>query len=364
MAERAQNYDYDQSLPGHAGILQREAIGVVGAIMTWNCGFMLWTTKVIPALAAGNTVVVRPAPETPWGSTLFGRLIAEQTDIPAGVVNVVTSSDPALAIGITEDPRVDMITFTGSTRVGKQVMQQAAGTVKKVLLELGGKSANIVLDDGDLHKAVASSVGMLCVSSGQACGALTRLLLPRSRYEEGVQLAASMLGAVTPGDPWDEACQQGPQISAAAQSRILGMIEQARKDGARLVVGGGIPDVSEGYYVQPTLLADVDPDSTIAQEEIFGPVLVAIPYDDDDDAVRIANNSIYGLFGGVFSADVNRAVDVAKRVRTGSVSVNGAPIFGVGPFGGYKQSGLGRETGEWGFEEFLEMKGIGVPQPA
>ncbi|GAA1871887.1 aldehyde dehydrogenase family protein [Pseudonocardia ailaonensis] len=361
MAELAETYEYEQSLPGNAGVLQREAIGVVGAILTWNCGFMLWATKVIPALAAGNTVVVRPAPETPWGSTLFGRLVAEKTDIPAGVLNIVTSSNPAVAVALTEDPRVDMITFTGSTKVGKQIMAQAAGSVKKVLLELGGKSANIVLDDGNLQAAVGISVGMICVSSGQACGALSRLLLPRSRYEEGIELAAKMFGGMTLGSPWDEKVGQGPQISVAHRDRIVGLMEKAKEEGARLVVGGAATDDEKGYFIQPTLFADVDPDSTIAQEEVFGPVLVVIPYDDDQDAIRIANNSIYGLFGAVFTEDIERGLDVARRVRTGSVMINGAPLFGIGPFGGYKQSGLGREVGLWGFEEFLEMKGISVP---
>ncbi len=361
MAALADSYDYEQPLPDGVGILRREAAGVVAAIFTWNCGFMLWTTKVVTALAAGNTVVVRPAPETPWGSTLIGRLIAEKTDIPAGVVNVVTSGDPAAAISLTEDPRVDMVTFTGSTKVGRQIMAQAAGTVKKVLLELGGKSANIMLDDGDLQATIGLSVGMSCSVAGEACGLFSRILLPRSRYEEGIKLAAEMTSAVMPGDPWDPATVQGPQVSAAQRDRILSLIDTAKAQGARVVAGGGAPDLPRGFYVQPTILADVDPDSTIAQEEVFGPVLVIIPYDDEDDAVRIANNSIYGLFGVVFSADIDRATAVAKRIRTGSVIVNGAPLFGSAPFGGYKQSGLGHEVGIWGFEEFLEMKAIGIP---
>ena len=366
MAALAGSYGYEQPLPlpGGVGILQREAAGVVAAIFTWNCGFMLWTTKVVTALAAGNTVVVRPAPETPWGSTLIGRLITEQTDIPPGVVNVVTSSDPAVAVSLTEDPRVDMVTFTGSTKVGKQIMAQAAGTVKKVLLELGGKSPNIVLDDADFATAIGLSVGLSCAVAGEACGLFSRILLPRSRYEEGVELAASLFNAVTPGDPWDPACGQGPQISAAQRDRILALIDTAKKEGARVVAGGGAPDLPRGFYVQPTILADVDPDSTIAQEEVFGPVLAMIAYDDEDDAVQIANNSIYGLFAAVFSADADRATAVAKRLRVGSVMVNGAPVYGSAPFGGYKQSGVGREVGIWGFEEFLEIKAIGVPAPA
>jgi aldehyde dehydrogenase (NAD+) len=361
MAALAESYDYEQPFPSGGGILQREAVGVVAAIFTWNCGFMLWATKVLPALAAGNTVVVRPAPQAPWGSTFMGRLIAEKTDIPPGVVNVVTSSDPAAAVRLTEDPRVDLVTFTGSTAVGRQIMAQAAGTVKKVLLELGGKSANIVLEDGDLQTAIGLSVGMSCASAGQMCGLFSRILLPRSRYEEGIALAAGMFSAVKPGDPLDPACGQGPQISAAHRDRILGLIAKAKEEGARLVVGGGVPDLPRGFYVEPTIFADVDPDSTIAQEEVFGPVLAVIPYDDDDDAVHIANNSIYGLFGAVFSGDVDRGLKLARRLRTGSVMVNGAPVFGKAPFGGYKQSGLGREVGIWGFEEFLEIKGIGIP---
>ncbi|MFF4768756.1 aldehyde dehydrogenase family protein [Streptomyces sp. NPDC001255] len=361
MAELAETYAYEQPLPDGVGILQREGVGVVAAIMTWNCGFMLWTTKVIPALAAGNTVVVRAAPEAPWGSTLIGRLIAEHTEIPAGVVNVVTSSDRSASVLLTEDPRVDMVTFTGSTQVGRQIMAQAAGTIKKVLLELGGKSANIVLDDGDLEAALTASAALSCMVAGEACGLPSRILLPRDRYEEGVRFAADLFNAVTPGDPLDPACGQGPQISAGQRDRILGMIEQARADGARVVAGGGRPDLPRGYYVQPTILADVDPDSAIAQEEAFGPVLALIPYDGEEDAIRIANNSIYGLYGAVYSADAERATAVARRIRAGSVMVNGYAAFDKSPFGGYKQSGLGREVGIWGFEEFLEMKGITLP---
>ena len=362
-AQRADTYGYEQPLSG-VGFLRREAVGVVGAVFTWNCGFMLWTTKVFPALAAGNTVVVRPAPETPWGSTFMARLIAEHTDIPAGVVNVVTSSDPGVAIALTEDPRVDMISFTGSTKVGQAIMSQAAGTVKKVLLELGGKNPNIILDDADLEAAISMSTGLCCAVAGQACGLFSRVLLPRSRYEEGVQLGAALVRGVVPGDPADPATRQGPQVSAAQRDRILKLIETAESEGASVVTGGGRTDAPKGYYVQPTILADVDPDSTIAQEEVFGPVLAMIAYDDDEDAVRIANNSIYGLFSVVSSADVERATKLARRIRTGSVMVNGAPLFGSAPFGGYKQSGLGREIGIWGFEEYLETKAIGISHDA
>ena len=362
-AELADTYTYEQPL-SDVGFLRREAVGVVGAIFTWNCGFMLWTTKVFPALAAGNTVVVRPAPETPWGSTVIARLIADKTDIPPGVVNVVTSSDPGVAIALTEDPRVDMISFTGSTKVGKAIMAQAAGTVKKVLLELGGKNPNIILDDADLKTAISMSTGLCCAVAGQACGLFSRILLPRSRYEEGVQLAAALVSGVVPGDPSDPATRQGPQVSAAQRDRILGLIETAKAEGARVVTGGGVTDAPLGYYIQPTILADVEPDSTIAQQEVFGPVLTLIAYEDDADAIRIANNSIYGLFSVVSSPDIDRATKLARQIRTGSVMVNGAPLFGSAPFGGYKQSGLGREIGTWGFEEYLEVKAVGISEDA
>ena len=362
-AELAGGYDYEQSLstfrtPGQ-GLLQREGYGVIGAIFTWNCGFYLNVMKIGPALAAGNTIVVRPAPETPWQTTMFGRLIAERTDIPPGVVNIVTSQRPDIAEALTLDPRVDLVTFTGSTTVGKQIMAQAAATMKKVHLELGGKSAAIMLDDVDLEISVPLVTEPLCYNAGQTCSALTRLLLPRSRYAEGVEIARASLSGVHVGDPWDPQCRQGPQISARHRDRVLNYIEMAKSD-CRLVLGGGVPkNLTRGYFIEPTVFADVSPNHAIAQEEIFGPVLAVIPYEDDEDAVHIANDSIYGLAGAVHSKSTERAVAVARRIRTGQVAVNGA--LSNGPFGGYKQSGIGREVGVWGFEEFLETKSIGLP---
>ena len=371
-AELAGSYAYEEPMSDirfmgqiQRRLLRREAVGVVGAITPWNFPLYLNLCKLGPALAAGNTVVLKPAPDTPWCATALGRIIAEQTDIPPGVVNVVASSDHALGELLTTDPRVDLVTFTGSTATGRRVMQCAARTVKKVFLELGGKSANVVLDDVDLAK-VAPGWGTVCVHGGQGCALPTRLLLPRSRYAEGVELARQAFEKVPYGDPTDPRHLQGPQISRRQQERVLAYIQQGIQEGARLVTGGGVPKhLPKGFYVEPTLFADVDPRATIAQEEIFGPVLVAIAYDDDDDAVRIANDSIYGLSGVVVSADEERALSVARRIRTGTLSVNGAQWFSVDtPFGGYRQSGLGRENGRAGFEEYLETKVIALPARA
>ena len=371
-AELAGSYAYEEPMSDirfmgqiQRRLLRREAVGVVGAITPWNFPLYLNLCKLGPALAAGNTVVLKPAPDTPWCATALGRIIAEQTDIPPGVVNVVASSDHALGELLTTDPRVDLVTFTGSTATGRRVMQCAAGTVKKVFLELGGKSANVVLDDVDLAK-VAPGWGTVCVHGGQGCALPTRLLLPRSRYAEGVELARQAFEKVPYGDPTDPRHLQGPQISRRQQERVLAYIQQGIQEGARLVTGGGVPKhLPKGFYVEPTLFADVDPRATIAQEEIFGPVLVAIAYDDDDDAVRIANDSIYGLSGVVVGADEERALAVARRIRTGTLSVNGAQWFSVDtPFGGYRQSGLGRENGRAGFEEYLETKVIALPARA
>lgn len=364
--------DWEYDLPVHeffgmtsARRVIREPIGVVGAITPWNFPFMLNLSKIVPALAAGNSVILKPAPDTPWSATFIGKLVAEYTDIPAGVFNVVTSGDPA-TVGqmLTDDPRVDMISFTGSTAVGKRIMAGGAETLKRVFLELGGKSANIILDDADLA-AQCGSGAMVCMHGGQGCAITTRMLLPRSRYDEGVELVKAAFESWSYGDPTDAANLQGPLINPRQRDRVLGYIEQGKAEGARLLVGGGRPPQFEkGFYVEPTLFVDVDPDSTIAQEEIFGPVLAVIPYEDDDDAVRIANNSKYGLSGAVNGTDLDRAYALAKRIRSGTVAVNGGQWFGPdSPFGGYKQSGLGREHGIPGFEEYLETKTIGLPAP-
>jgi aldehyde dehydrogenase (NAD+) len=372
-AEKAGSYTYEKRMTdipffGRANgrILRREAVGVVGAITPWNVPVYLNIAKLGPALASGCTIVLKPAPDTPWSATHIGKVITERTDIPAGVVNIVASSDHLTGEILSSDPRVDLVTFTGSTATGRRIMECASPTLKKVFLELGGKSANIVLDDADLA-AVLPMGAMTCVHGGQGCAITTRLLLPRSRYDEGLAILKSAFEKWNYGDPTNPANLQGPQVSKRQQERVLGYLEKGKKDGARLLVGGGVPKhLAKGFYVEPTLFADVDPDSTIAQEEIFGPVLCVIPYSDDDDAVRIANNSVYGLSGAVNSKSEERALAVARRIRTGTISVNGGMWFNVDtPFGGYKQSGLGRENGEAGFEEYLETKVIGCsPQSA
>jgi aldehyde dehydrogenase (NAD+) len=341
----------------------REPIGVVGLITPWNFPFMLNLSKLAPALAAGCTAILKPAPDTPYSATWIGKLVAEETDIPPGVFNVVTSADPA-AVGeeLTGSPSVDMISFTGSSAVGKRIAARGADTLKRVFLELGGKSANIVLDDADFN-ATLPTAGMVCMHSGQGCAITTRLLLPRSRYDEGVDIVKAAFESFPYGDPNDLNNMAGPLINAKQRERVLGYIEKGKAEGAKCLVGGGPPSQFEkGYFVQPTLFVDVDPNMTIAQEEIFGPVLSVIPFEDDDDAVRIANNSRYGLSGAVNSGSFDRALAVAKRIRTGTIAVNGGQWFGPdSPFGGYKESGLGREHGIEGFEEYLETKTVGLP---
>jgi aldehyde dehydrogenase (NAD+) len=366
-------YAWEEELPVHefmgmrsARRVWREPIGVVGAITPWNFPFMLNLSKIAPALAAGDTMVLKAAPDTPYSATFIGRIAAEQTDIPPGVLNIVTSGDKA-EVGevLTGDPRVDMISFTGSTPTGKRIMARGSDTLKRVFLELGGKSANIILDDADLESTVPAG-SMVCMHAGQGCAITTRMLLPESRYDEAVEMLKAAFEAIPYGDPTDPGNLMGPVINQRQQERVLGYIEKGKAEGARLLVGGGKPaGFDAGYWVEPTLFVDVDPDATIAQEEIFGPVLAVLRYKDDDDAVRIANNSAYGLSGAVSSASLDRAIGVAQRIRTGTIAVNGGLWFGPdSPFGGYKQSGLGREHGVAGFEEYLETKTVGLPAPA
>jgi aldehyde dehydrogenase (NAD+) len=365
--EKARTYPYEEEIAQvpfmgrpQRRIQRREATGVVGAITPWNVPLYLNLAKIGPALASGCSVVLKPAPDTPWSATQIGRLAHERTDIPPGVLNIVASSDHGVGEQLARDPRVDLVTFTGSTATGRRVMESAAATLKKVFLELGGKSANVVLDDADFA-SVLPGCAMTCVHGGQGCAITTRLLLPRSRYDEGVEIVKAAFEKWNYGDPTEPANLQGPQISRRQQERVLSYIEKGRSEGARLLVGGGAPN-RKGFFVEPTLFVDVDPASTIAQEEIFGPVLCVIPFDDDADAVRIANDSIYGLSGAVSSSDPDRALAVARRIRAGTLSVNGAQWFHPDtPFGGYKQSGLGRENGEAGFEEYLETKIIALP---
>lgn len=368
-AKMIEEFQWERDLPDGAafGISSRRAVwkepvGVVGAITPWNYPFEVTIQKIGQILATGNTTVLKPAPDTPWNATRLGRLAAEHTDMPPGVFNVVTSSDHLVGEEMTLSPLVDMISFTGSTATGRRIMQKGAATLKRVFLELGGKSAMIVLDDADFP-AVVPGGAMVCVHAGQGCAMQTRMLLPRSRYEEGVELITEAMKAVPYGDPSDPAVLMGPVISARQRERVLGYIRGGLEEGARLVVGGGRPaHLERGYYVEPTLFVDVESSMTIAQEEIFGPVLVVIGYDDDDDAVRIANDSRYGLSGGVFSADESRATAVARRVRTGSIGVNGGLWYGAdSPYGGYKASGIGRQNGTEGFEQYLETKAVAWP---
>jgi aldehyde dehydrogenase (NAD+) len=368
-ADLATSYPYEVQLTARQTLaavtstrtVVREPVGVVAAITPWNYPLPLNIFKVAAALAAGCTVVLKPAPDTPWSGTELGRIILERTDIPAGVVNVVTAADPLIGAALVADPRIDMVTFTGSTEVGKRIMAAAADNVTRVCLELGGKSANIVLDDADLP-ALAADIAGVCAHAGQGCALTTRLLLPRHRYDEGIAVARAAFEQLRCGDPTDPAVVVGPVINARQRDRILRMIDVGKQE-ARLLVGGGTPEsLPVGYYVEPTLFCDVGPDAVIAQQEIFGPVLAIIPYEDDDHAVQIANNSIYGLSAAVHSNDTDRAMGIARRLRTGTVGVNGGVWLAADtPFGGYKQSGLGRELGVDGFAEFLETKSIALP---
>jgi aldehyde dehydrogenase (NAD+) len=371
--ELAENYPFERSLPPHptmvprsSRLLIREPWGVVALITPYNYPVQQFCYKVGPALAAGNTVVLKPSPLTPWTTSFLGRLVAEETDIPPGVVNVITSSDPEVSEALVASPEVQMIHFTGSTPVGKRIMATAAQGVKKVCLELGGKSASIALEDADVEAVVRFNVPRTARHSGQGCTNLTRLLLPRSQYELGLEVAAEVGPQVKWGDPRDPDTHMGPQISDAHRQRVLRYIEKAHGEGGRVITGGGVPEGAEtGYFVAATVIADVGPEDTIAQEEIFGPVLAVIPYDSEEEAVAIANNSIYGLSGAVWSASDEHALAVAKQVRTGTMDVNGATWFARDtPFGGMKQSGLGREWGEAGFEEYLDVRVIGYPLPA
>lgn len=340
----------------------REATGVVAAITPWNFPLQTNLAKIFPALAAGNTVVLKPAPDTPWTATALGRIAAE-VGLPDGVFNVVTAADPA-AVGemLCGDPRVDMVTFTGSTAVGKRIAVNAAETVKKVFLELGGKSALILLEDANFDLGLLYALGV-CYHAGQGCAITTRLLVHRSRYDEAVQKLTPIFQGMGYGDPTDSRFIMGPVINRRQYDRILGMIRRGEEEGATLAAGGrAAPDMPRGFFIQPTLFTHVTNDMSIAQQEIFGPVMVMIPFDDDDDAVRIANDSIYGLSGAIHSADASRAMAMARRIRSGTVSINGAGFFGAdAPFGGYKQSGVGREMGLEGLMEYMEVKTLGFP---
>lgn len=346
----------------------KEPVGVVAAITSSNFPIEVILNKLGPALATGNTVVLKPDPNTPWNATRLGRLIAEHTDIPAGVVNVVATPDNEVAGLLGSDPRVDMISFTGSTAVGKQLMRQGADTMKRTFLELGGKSALIVTDDADPAKIVPGAIGV-CVHAGQACAATTRILIHQALFADAVDRVTAAFEAVPVGDPVLPTTLVGPLISARQQDRVLSAYRQARRDGAEITTGGGpvagLPDhLAGGHYVQPTVIVGADPRSAIARDEVFGPVVVLLAFTDDDDAVRIANDSNYGLAGAVVAGSSERAMGIARRIRTGAVGVNGGMYYGAdAPFGGYKHSGVGRQCGIEGFAQYLETKTIGWRLP-
>jgi aldehyde dehydrogenase (NAD+) len=366
-AEQIPGFPWERELPdaelfgmtSHRRV-RKEPAGVVGAICPWNFPVEILLNKLGPILATGNTCVVKPAVETPWTATRIGRLIAERTDIPAGVVNLVTSSDHGLGEQLVRDPRVDMISFTGSTATGGRIAGIAAPMMKRVFLELGGKSAMLVCDDADLETVVPGATFM-CMHAGQGCALQTRLLVPRAHLDEAVEMVTAAFAGLAYGDPRDPANLAGPLISAKQRDRVLGHIERGRAEGARITTGGGVPGhLPDGYYVEPTVFADVDNRMSIAREEIFGPVLVVIPHDGDDDAVRIANDNAYGLSGGIFSASQQHGLEIARRLRVGSVMVNGGMFYGAdSPYGGYKASGQGRQCGLEGLEEHLQTKSIG-----
>jgi acyl-CoA reductase-like NAD-dependent aldehyde dehydrogenase len=343
----------------HRRWIEKEPAGVVAAIIGYNYPTQLALAKLSPALAAGCTVVLKAAPDDPLITLALGELIAEHTDIPPGVVNVLSSADVAVGEALTTSPDVDAVTFTGSTATGRRIMAAASATVKRVFLELGGKSAMVVLDDADLAGPIGTAAFATCSHAGQGCAIPTRMLVPRQQHDAIVEQVRAALGRVTYGDPTDQANYMGPLISERQRDKVDGMVRRAVAAGATLVTGG--EKVDPGYFYTPTLLTNVDPDSEIAQEEVFGPVLVVIPHDGDDDAVAIANKSIYGLSGAVFGSE-ERALAVARRIRTGTIGVNGGAWFGPDvPFGGYKQSGIGKESGTAGLEEFLESKSLAIP---
>ncbi|RJQ84652.1 MAG: aldehyde dehydrogenase family protein [Desulfobacteraceae bacterium] len=359
-AEMAKEVQWEERIGN--SLVVKEPAGVCAFITPWNYPLHQIVGKVAPALAAGCTMVVKPSSEAPLNAFLLAEIMAE-VGLPPGVFNLVSGSGGIVGEAMCSHPQVDLISFTGSTRAGRRIGELAAQSVKRVTLELGGKSANLVLDDADFKRAVSHGVKDMCLNSGQTCSALTRMLVPASRQQEAVEIAQATAANIKMGSPDDPENYIGPLVSAAQREKVRSYIRKGLEEGAKLVCGG--PDapkgLERGYFVPPTIFADVDNRMTIAQEEIFGPVLCIIPYKDENDAVRIANDSIYGLSGAVWSANVERAQRVAKRLRTGQVSINGGGFNLRAPFGGYKQSGHGRELGPFGLEEFLEIKSLQVP---
>ena len=357
MAHLVEHIPWEQQIGN--SLVVREPIGVVGAITPWNYPLHQIAAKVAPAMTAGCTVVLKPSEVTPLNAFVLAEIM-DEVGVPAGVFNLVTGYGPVVGEAIAGHAGVDMVSFTGSTRAGRRVSEVAAATVKKVALELGGKSPNVILDDADLEKAVVNGIQKCYLNSGQTCSALTRMLVPRDKMPIVEQIAAAAVAQTAVGEPFDESTALGPLVSEVQRDRVRSYIEKGVEEGARLVAGGAEPPegLERGYFVQPTVFSDVTPEMTIAQEEIFGPVLAIMPYDDEDDAVRIANDTEYGLAGGVYSASEERAKAIARRIRTGQVEINGAAFNPLAPFGGYKQSGHGRELGPYGIEEFLTLKSM------
>ncbi len=351
------DYPFEERLVN--SLVVREAVGVVAAITPWNYPLHQIACKVAPALAAGCTIVLKPSEVAPVNAFLFAEIL-HAAGVPKGVFNLVTGVGTVVGEALAKHPEVDMVSFTGSTRAGKRVTELAAQTVKRVALELGGKSASVILEDADLAAAVKGTIGACYLNSGQTCSAHTRMLVPESRYDEAKQLAAAAAQSYTPGDAFSETARLGPLVSATQRERVRNYINKGIEEGAELVCGGAeAPDgLPKGYFVKPTVLGRVKPDSTVAQEEIFGPVLSIITYKDEEEAVRIANDSLYGLAGGVWAGSEEHALKVARRLRTGQVDINGGAFNQLAPFGGYKQSGNGRENGKPGLEEFLEYKAM------
>lgn len=363
-ANLADTYAFEEVRPtmqGHARIV-REAVGVCALILPWNAPLILLSQKLAAALLAGCTVVAKPSPETPLDALILAEC-AEEAGLPPGVFNVVPAGREA-GDALVRDPRVDKVSFTGSTAAGMHIGAICASRVARCSLELGGKSAAIICDDADLDATMAALMPVSMPFSGQICFSQTRILASEARYDEVLAALARTADAITLGDPWDEASTMGPLSMARQRDRVQDYIAKAKAEGARLVCGGGNGGFNRGYFVEPTIFADVTPDMTIAQEEVFGPVVVVIRYRDEDHAVDIANNSLYGLSGTVFTADLARGESIARRVRTGNISINTLQLDPSVPFGGFKQSGVGREGGPEGLEVFLETKAIFLPTPA
>ena len=356
-AQVAETYAFEEQVGN--SLVVKEPVGVVGCITPWNYPLHQIAAKVAPALAAGCTVVLKPSEVAPINAFILAEII-DEVGLPAGVFNLVTGVGPVVGAAMSSHPEIDMISFTGSTAAGKAVSKAGADTIKRIALELGGKSPNIILDDADLEKAVTDGVGKAFLNSGQTCSALTRMIVPRSKLAQVEDIATKAAESYTPGDPFGEATRLGPLVSHVQRERVRGYIQKGIDEGAKLLTGGvEAPEgLDKGYFVRPTVFSEVRNDMTIAQEEIFGPVLSIIPYDTEEEAVEIANDSIYGLAGGVWAGDKDKATAVARRLRTGQVEVNGGSFNPMAPFGGYKQSGHGRELGTFGLEEFLETKSM------